>query len=342
MQNQTPPMTGISKVSYAISAIIPIVCLGIIANAFNWTYLITLLGVILAIPSVFALLKNSYHQLALHGQTTALVLITVIVSSSLWSSILNDIRPNISDHLLVLLLALVVAATQQLILLQRRTTIESTTSLNNEIENVLRGPPVVISFCVALIACGLTLTWLQATDISFIVSIAPKFIQRGIIPPITLSLFYWGLIILVGKWILLIFEFKNLSMKQSIFDEVYSQVQKSSKKIDGLFEMIWAQFEAFYILPRYINWAIPILGFIGTVLGISLATEGLSAILANNDSEFSQLLASALEPLGIAFDTTLIALSLSIILALTQTLLYRWEEKNILRIEESLRAQDGI
>ncbi len=55
---------------------------------------------------------------------------------------------------------------------------------------------------------------------------------------------------------------------------------------------------------RYLLWAIPSLGFIGTVLGIS------SALMLANSKDM-QLITSTL---GVAFDTTLVALILSIIL----------------------------
>jgi hypothetical protein len=65
------------------------------------------------------------------------------------------------------------------------------------------------------------------------------------------------------------------------------------------------------------------------VLGISLASEGLQKIIAGGDglSQMGSDLASAIAPLGIAFDTTLIALSLSVVLALLQTLLQKKEEQ---------------
>ncbi|AYF44841.1 MULTISPECIES: MotA/TolQ/ExbB proton channel family protein [Halobacteriovorax] len=55
---------------------------------------------------------------------------------------------------------------------------------------------------------------------------------------------------------------------------------------------------------RYLLWAIPSLGFIGTVLGIS------SALMIANSKDMNLITAT----LGVAFDTTLVALILSIIL----------------------------
>ena len=69
-------------------------------------------------------------------------------------------------------------------------------------------------------------------------------------------------------------------------------------------------YEESYLLPRYLGWAVPILGFIGTVFGISEAAEGIRGIISSDFglSTLSSELSRAIAPLGIAFDTTLIAL----------------------------------
>lgn len=64
--------------------------------------------------------------------------------------------------------------------------------------------------------------------------------------------------------------------------------------------------EASYDMLRYIAWAIPSIGFIGTVLGISQALS--QAKLALDDIGW------VTQPLGLAFDTTLIALFESLVL----------------------------
>lgn len=67
-----------------------------------------------------------------------------------------------------------------------------------------------------------------------------------------------------------------------------------------------------YALVRVIIWAIPILGFLGTVIGITLAIANL-APEALEDS-----LPMVTAGLGVAFDTTALALGLSIVLMFTQ------------------------
>ena len=63
-----------------------------------------------------------------------------------------------------------------------------------------------------------------------------------------------------------------------------------------------------YGLFRLIVWAIPILGFLGTVIGITLALNGIDP----NSPETSML--QVITGLGLKFDTTAVALSLSIVL----------------------------
>ena len=71
-----------------------------------------------------------------------------------------------------------------------------------------------------------------------------------------------------------------------------------------------------YALDRMIIWATPMLGFLGTVIGITLALGDLSPeALVNTPKEAMEGLLSGL---SIAFDTTAVALTLSISLMFTQ------------------------
>jgi len=73
-----------------------------------------------------------------------------------------------------------------------------------------------------------------------------------------------------------------------------------------------------YALVRMIIWATPMLGFLGTVIGITLALGDLSPeALVNSPKEAMEGL---LAGLSVAFDTTALALSLSIVLMFAQFL----------------------
>ena len=79
-------------------------------------------------------------------------------------------------------------------------------------------------------------------------------------------------------------------------------VEIFSKRMDTLQKNV----ESSYNILQYVAWAIPSLGFIGTVMGIGAALG--QAGLATEDIKIVTV------PLGMAFDTTLIALVESVIL----------------------------
>lgn len=83
---------------------------------------------------------------------------------------------------------------------------------------------------------------------------------------------------------------KSLS---ELIDIVSIQIEVSQEKAEGEQSII-----------RYLTWVIPSIGFVGTVLGIS------QALIVANSGDMDRITSL----LGVAFDTTLIALILSIII----------------------------
>ncbi len=77
-----------------------------------------------------------------------------------------------------------------------------------------------------------------------------------------------------------------------------------------------------YSLVRIVIWATPMLGFLGTVLGIS---QALGGIQVGPDNDFQQMLGSLRGSLFVAFDTTALALTLSIVLMFFQFFIDRFE-----------------
>ena len=63
-----------------------------------------------------------------------------------------------------------------------------------------------------------------------------------------------------------------------------------------------------YASVRFIVWLIPIMGFIGTVLGISLAIAGFPELFRSGSDTLGDQLGPITTNLGVAFDTTLLAL----------------------------------
>ncbi|MBN2693312.1 MotA/TolQ/ExbB proton channel family protein [bacterium] len=83
-----------------------------------------------------------------------------------------------------------------------------------------------------------------------------------------------------------------------------------------------------YSMSKYIVWAIPTFGFIGTVLGIAQALGSLDIdkLTGAHKTEHFQILTSKL---SLAFDTTLIALALSAILVFILHVVQKGEEEGV-------------
>jgi biopolymer transport protein ExbB/TolQ len=90
-----------------------------------------------------------------------------------------------------------------------------------------------------------------------------------------------------------------------------------------------------FTLTRYILYLLPVIGFIGTVEGISKALMNISRVLpmVKNLDGFMSNLTSVTSALQIAFDSTLLALFLSAALMLVQTLVFRRSEDLLARID---------
>ncbi len=87
--------------------------------------------------------------------------------------------------------------------------------------------------------------------------------------------------------------------------------------------------ESSYTLPKGLIWAIPVLGFIGTVLGLSQAVGGFGAVVAGGADldALKGALGGVTGGLAVAFETTLIALVAALIIQLLMTLLQQKEEE---------------
>lgn len=99
--------------------------------------------------------------------------------------------------------------------------------------------------------------------------------------------------------------------------------------------------ESSYSMIRYLVWIIPTLGFIGTVLGIGNAIQGFANVIptvqdfASIKPELTQIAYN----LGVAFDTTLIALGMSVILVFIMSSIQKKEEDILSSIDDFCMAK---
>ena len=86
--------------------------------------------------------------------------------------------------------------------------------------------------------------------------------------------------------------------------------------------------DASYGLVRVFVWAVPTLGFIGTVIGIGAAVAGFSETLeaASSLDGMKESIGLVTGGLGVAFDTTLLALVMSILIMFPASAVQRIEE----------------
>lgn len=93
--------------------------------------------------------------------------------------------------------------------------------------------------------------------------------------------------------------------------------------------------ESSYSVPRILVWAIPLLGFIGTVVGISKAVNGFSGFLqdAGDVEQIKAGIGTVTGGLAVAFDTTLLALFLSVLVMIPLVLIERYESRLLLGID---------
>ncbi|MFM8728628.1 MAG: MotA/TolQ/ExbB proton channel family protein, partial [Planctomycetaceae bacterium] len=90
-----------------------------------------------------------------------------------------------------------------------------------------------------------------------------------------------------------------------------------------------------FTLTKYILYLLPVIGFIGTVEGISKALANISIVLpmVKDLDGFMNNLTSVTSALQIAFDSTLLALFLSATLMFLQTMMLRRAEDLLSRID---------
>ena len=113
---------------------------------------------------------------------------------------------------------------------------------------------------------------------------------------------------------------------------ITGSVPEATETIMGRLEVAAEQQESELSMLRYLVWAIPSIGFIGTVRGIGVALQRADEALQGDISGVTSAL-------GVAFNSTLVALFISIVLMLMIHLLQGGQEGLILRLQTFCREQ---
>lgn len=198
---------------------------------------------------------------------------------------------------------------------------------------------------------------------------ADVFNQRGPTQYAVVVLFFWSLAILAIKWLKLRFQLLSLDVRVipnepgfvlssatvgRVLDHIHDCVDDPRHfvlfnrivvalanfrnlghvgDVDDILRSQAAQdesaMETSYALIQGFVWAIPVLGFIGTVLGLSVAIGQFSGVLgdAGDIGEITGALKGVTGGLATAFDTTLVALVAALIVQLLMTVLKKEEEE---------------
>ena len=203
--------------------------------------------------------------------------------------------------------------------------------------------------------------------------IGAMFLDRGWVNYAETFLFIWGIVILVMKWkknqyqaqaaLLQLFPERlgreiNSSNVAAFIDNIYktpltlrdSLIVNRIRKALELFELRIDNGEvaAFlstqsdidanrssgsYSLLKVFLWAIPILGFIGTVEGLSIAVASLAMGDTSDPESLKASIDSLTGGLGVAFDTTLLGLILSMFMSFPLSAVQKKEDETLTLID---------
>ena len=108
---------------------------------------------------------------------------------------------------------------------------------------------------------------------------------------------------------------------------ITGSVQNASESITPALDALIVKNEADLALVKYIAWAIPSIGFIGTVRGIGMAMTQAEIAVSGDIGPMT-------ESLGMAFNSTFVALLASIIIMLMLSFLGRAQDEQLVRVQE--------
>ena len=109
--------------------------------------------------------------------------------------------------------------------------------------------------------------------------------------------------------------------------QISRSVSQANSLMDSSLELMQHEIDLKYNMLRYIVWVIPTMGFIGTVIGIALALSAANDMPSLDDGQAVQAwFGTMTTKLGLAFNTTFMALVLAAVLVFLQHLAQGEEE----------------
>ena len=108
---------------------------------------------------------------------------------------------------------------------------------------------------------------------------------------------------------------------------ITGSVQNASESISPALEAMAVKNEAELAVIKYIVWAIPSIGFLGTVRGIGMAMSQAQNAVAGDIGPMT-------ESLGTAFNSTFVALLASVIIMLLLSFLQKNQDEQLVKVQE--------
>jgi hypothetical protein len=133
----------------------------------------------------------------------------------------------------------------------------------------------------------------------------------------------WARSTWIGRRITAILEFLSLRRSANDLDD----------QLRTLADNDAVALESSYALTRFISWAIPILGFLGTVLGITEAIAGVTP------QELEHNINRVTDGLALAFDTTGLALALTMIVMFFSFIVEKLEQRMLEAVDRAAEQQ---
>tara|TARA_R110002072_G_scaffold303141_1_gene495736 strand:+ start:56865 stop:58445 length:1581 start_codon:yes stop_codon:yes gene_type:complete len=221
-----------------------------------------------------------------------------------------------------------------------------------------------------------TVVWLVAMIPLRNYQLGQLFLDRGFVPFATTLLMFWSFAIIVLKWLSLKQQKESMLLDvlpTEVAEEItveslhnfvkhirslpvsgsesflinrvlrgieHFRVRKSAAETVTMMESQSAidanNVAGSYTILKVFIWALPILGFIGTVVGVSSAVASLASSLdsAADMTAMKGSLNAVFSGLGTAFDTTLLALIMSMIVKIPTSAMQKSEEDLITAVDE--------